>query len=94
MRVLLGCELAGNGNAPRAPRGYWVVTDASRLMVRYVFLLKPSATAPPTEDIAPKMLSVFKSLRSAANNVLVPAAAMYSYLPYTKLGANIGSRMV
>ena len=63
-RVLLGCEFAGQkpGTA-----GIHVITDPTRLMVRYVFMLDPNTTiVPQAKDVTPAMQSVFASLRSAA----------------------------
>ena len=61
-RVLLGCELAG---AKPGRNGIHVITDPTRLMVRYVFLLDPNTTSVPrAKDVTPAMQSVFASLRS------------------------------
>ncbi len=63
MRVLLGCELAGS--KPQAPSpGLYVITDATRLAVRYVFLLRGAATMPAAKDVRLPMASVFQGLRS------------------------------
>lgn len=65
-RLLLGCELAGP--KPKAARaGVYVITDATRLIVRYVFLLESAAGAaamPAAKDVRIPMESMFKSLRS------------------------------
>lgn len=64
-RVLLGCEFVGQ--KPTGSGGIYVITDPTRLMVRYIFLLDPSTTyAPQAKDVTPAMQSVFASLRSGA----------------------------
>ncbi|KAK0514168.1 hypothetical protein JMJ35_003890 [Cladonia borealis] len=63
-RVMLGCEFAG-----RKPgrNGIHVITDPTRLMVRYIFMLDPNTTSvPQAKDVTPAMQSVFASLRSGA----------------------------
>ena len=62
MHVLLGCELAGASTAGYP--GIHVISDASRLIVRYVFLMPPSAQMPLARHVVPAMQSVFASLRS------------------------------
>ena len=62
-RVLLECELAGE---KPGKDGIHVITDPTRLMVRYVFLLEPDASMPRAKDVRPAMKSVFASLRSGA----------------------------
>lgn len=63
-RVVLGCELAG---WKPGTNGIHVITDPTRLMVRYVFLIDPNATSvPQAKDVTPAMQSVFASLRSGA----------------------------
>ena len=62
-RVLLGCELAGE---KPGKGGIHVITDPTRLMVRYVFLPEPKASMPRAKDVRPAMQSVFASLRSGA----------------------------
>lgn len=64
LRVLLGCELSG-ATAP-AVAGIHVITDPSRLMVRYLFLMAPTARMPIAGHVVPAMQSVFASLRSGA----------------------------
>ncbi|KAL9067663.1 MAG: hypothetical protein Q9161_006745 [Pseudevernia consocians] len=62
-QLLLGCELAGP--KPQAVRGgIYVITDATRLAVRYVFLLGSDARMPAAKDVGIPMQSVFQSLRS------------------------------
>ncbi|MCJ1294460.1 hypothetical protein MMC34_006018 [Xylographa carneopallida] len=63
VRVLLGCEYIGASQA-RSTNGIHVITDASELMVRYVFLLPPGVSPPLAAHVAPAMMSVFASLRS------------------------------
>ena len=60
VRVLLGLEAAG----PVVGSGIHVVKDASTLIVRYVFLIPTSAVIPAAANVAPAMLSVYKSLRA------------------------------
>ena len=62
-RVVLGCELAGE---KPGQNGIHVITDPTRLMVRYIFLLDPQARLPKAKDVRPAMQSVFASLRSGA----------------------------
>ena len=63
-RVLLGCEFAGQ---KPGTGGIHVITDPTRLMVRYVFMLDPNITiVPQAKDVTPAMQSVFASLRSGA----------------------------
>ena len=63
MKLLLGCELAGP--KPQAPHsGEYVITDAAKLAVRYIFLLKSTARMPAAKDVRLPMASVFQSLRS------------------------------
>lgn len=65
LRVLLGCELAG-AKPNSAYGGIYVITDATRLMVRYIFLLGSSAVMPQARHVRPPMQSVFANLRSGA----------------------------
>ena len=66
-RLLLGCELAGP--KPKAARaGIYVITDATRLIVRYIFLLEgaaamSAAAMPAAKDVRIPMESMFRSLR-------------------------------
>ena len=62
-RVVLGCELAGE---KPGKNGIHVITDPTRLMVRYIFMLDPQARLPKAKDVRPAMQSVFASLRSGA----------------------------
>lgn len=64
LRVLLGCELVGA--AVPVVAGIHVITDPSRLMVRYIFLMPPTARMPIARHVVPAMSSVFASLRSGA----------------------------
>ena len=60
--LLLGCELAGP--KPQAVwGGIYVITDATRLAVRYVFLLGSDARMPAAKDVGIPMKSVFQNLR-------------------------------
>ncbi|ERF73018.1 hypothetical protein EPUS_07112 [Endocarpon pusillum Z07020] len=49
LRVLLGCELAGQ-KPPRQGSGIYVITDATRLAVRYIFLLENDAQMPAAKN--------------------------------------------
>ena len=63
MKVLLGCELAGS--KPQSPMGgIYVIDDPTRLAVRYIFLLRGSASMPAAKDVRMPMASVFQGLRS------------------------------
>ena len=62
MSVLLGCELAGP--KPQSGYGMSVITDATRLAVRYIFLLESFAIMPAAKDVRLPMESLFQSLRS------------------------------
>ena len=63
MKLLLGCELAGS--KPKASyAGIYVITDATRLAVRYIFLLESNAKMPAAKDVKTPMQSVFQSLKS------------------------------
>ena len=62
LKLLLGCELAGP--KPQAARaGIYVITDATRLIVRYIFLLESTAAMPAAKDVRIPMESMFRSLR-------------------------------
>jgi len=60
LRVLLGLEAAG----PPVGTGIQLVKDPSTLMVRYVFLVPTNAVIPAAANVAPAMLSAYKSLRA------------------------------
>ena len=62
-KVLLACELAGELPAS-SWTGIYVITDATRLMVRYVFLTDENATMPWAKDVAIPLGSVFQSMRN------------------------------
>lgn len=66
IKLLLGCELAGSKPQAVYP-GIYVITDATLLAVRYVFLLGSNAMMPAAKDVRLPMGSVFQSLR---NNTL------------------------
>ena len=63
MKVVLGCELAGPKPRTRTG-GIYVITDASKLAVRYIFLLADNASMPAAKDVRLPMGSVFKSMTS------------------------------
>ena len=65
-RLLLGCEHAGKYTGLGGLTGVHVITDPSRVMVRYIFLVPPNAQMPRAQDISIPMLSAFNSLRSSA----------------------------
>ena len=60
-RVLLGCELAGGGTSSN---GIHVIADASRIMVRYIFLCPANFKPPEARHVVPAMQTTFASLRS------------------------------
>lgn len=62
MSIMLGCELAAY-TAPSSG-GAWLVTDESRLVVRYVFLLPQGYQPPPRHHVEPAMSTAFAKLRS------------------------------
>jgi hypothetical protein len=64
MRLLLGCEVVGNGNS--VTPGIHVIRDERQVMVRYVFLLTSSAYAPVAGHVVPAMGSAVSALRSGA----------------------------
>jgi len=67
MRVLLGCELAGDQKPHSVGNDIFVVADESAIMVRYIFLMKGTTTMVPISGhLVPAMKSVFASLRSGA----------------------------
>jgi hypothetical protein len=66
MKVLLGCELAPL-TAPTHTNTH-VVTDDSRLLVRYVFLLPMTWSAPPKHHVEPAMATVYSMLRTGLQN--------------------------
>lgn len=63
MKLLLGCELAGPKPAAVSGGGIYVIEDATRLAVRYVFLLKSEARMPAAKDVGIPMISVVRGLR-------------------------------
>lgn len=62
LSVLLGCELAGQ--EPQSSYGIYVITDPTRLAVRYIFLLTSNTTMPAAKDVRLPMGSVFQSMRN------------------------------
>lgn len=63
VRLVLGCELVGNISSPTGAPGIYVVTDPSRLMVRYVFLFQAGAQAPIARHVVPAMETAFDLIR-------------------------------
>lgn len=63
-RVLLGCEYVGTATAASNSHGIFVIKDAARLMVRYVFLIPPHQSVPVARHLVPAMESVFANLRA------------------------------
>ena len=64
VRVLLGCEVAGNGNPARGSPGVHVIQDPNSVMLRYVFLFKEgNYTVPGRNQCEPPMVSAFLALR-------------------------------
>jgi hypothetical protein len=61
-RLLLGCEVIGTGRS--VSPGIHVVTDTASVMVRYVFFLTSSASAPIANHIVPAMGSGMSALRT------------------------------
>jgi hypothetical protein len=64
MRLLLGCEVAGDGK--RVSPGIHVIQDDKTVMVRYVFLLTGSAYSPNVNHVHGPMLSAMSALRTGA----------------------------
>lgn len=62
MSIMLGCELAAY-TTPTS-NGISVVSDGSRIMVRYVFLLPQGYQPPARHHVEPAMSSFFATLRS------------------------------
>ena len=61
-QVLLGCEHAG----PASRNGAYVVTEPSKVIVRYIFLVPSGVAVPLAKDIVSPMISTFYSLRASA----------------------------
>lgn len=61
-QVLLGCEHAG----PATKGGVFVVTDPTKVVVRYIFLVPRGVAFPMAKDIVAPMVSTFYSLRASA----------------------------
>ncbi|MCJ1247640.1 hypothetical protein MMC30_004855 [Trapelia coarctata] len=66
VRVVLGCEVVDPTQYLSRVPGTYVVTDPSMVMVRYIFLVSATATAPLARHVTPAMESSFASLRSGA----------------------------
>lgn len=64
--VLLGCEHAGNDDNATNHNGIHVVTDPSRVMVRYIWIVPHGTRVPRAQDLRIPMLSTFNDLRSTA----------------------------
>lgn len=62
--VVLGCEVVDPTQFLSQVPGVYVVTDPSMVMVRYIFLVSATATAPLARHVTSAMLSTFASLRS------------------------------
>ena len=71
--VMLGLEHAGNDGGG----GVHVVGDASRVLLRYIFIIPPYTNAPRASDIVPTMLNTFQSLKTAAAQRSVDGAGSY-----------------
>jgi hypothetical protein len=63
-RVVLVCEHAGNNDG--VGHGIHVVTDVSRLMLRYLFIYQDGVAAPRAQDISTALLSTCNYLRTSA----------------------------
>ena len=61
--VLLGCEHAGNDDNVTNTHGIHVVTDPSRVMVRYIWIVPQGTRVPRAVDLRIPMLSTFNDLR-------------------------------
>ena len=66
VQVLLGCEHAGNDTGARSSSQIHVITDPTRVIVRYIFLVPPGAQMPKAQHLKIPMLSTFSTLRSTA----------------------------
>ncbi|KAH7392855.1 hypothetical protein BKA66DRAFT_457050 [Pyrenochaeta sp. MPI-SDFR-AT-0127] len=64
MRLILGCEVAGNGRSLSS--GIHVITDEKTVMVRYVFLFTNYASSPVANHIIPAMGSSMSALRTGS----------------------------
>jgi RNA polymerase-binding transcription factor DksA len=72
--VILGLEHAGNHGGGG---GVHVVTDPTRILLRYIFIIPPHTNAPRASDIVPAMLNAFQSLKTAAAQRSVDGAGSY-----------------
>lgn len=63
-RILLGCEYASPG--VQASHGVHVVTDDTKLMVRYIFMCPPTTALPIAAHVAPAMMIGYNSLRNGS----------------------------
>ncbi|KAH8723521.1 hypothetical protein GQ44DRAFT_710063 [Phaeosphaeriaceae sp. PMI808] len=64
MRLLLGCEVAGNGKS--VSTGIHVLTEERSVMVRYIFFLTNTASAPLANTMVPAMMSTMSALRAGS----------------------------
>jgi len=64
VRVVLGCEVVDPTPFLSRVPGTYLITDPTMVMVRYIFLVSATATAPLARHVTPAMQSTFASLRS------------------------------
>jgi hypothetical protein len=64
IKVVLGCELVGNGRVVTNDGKIIIVDDAAQLSVRYIFLFPPGAQAPEARFVVPAMKSAFGLIRA------------------------------
>ncbi|KAH7411861.1 hypothetical protein DE146DRAFT_784479 [Phaeosphaeria sp. MPI-PUGE-AT-0046c] len=64
MRLLLGCEVVGEARS--ASKGIRLITDNNSVIVRYIFLLRSTATVPIANHLVPAMASSMVALRMGA----------------------------
>jgi len=62
MRVILGCEVVGQGNS--VTTGVHVITDEASVMVRYIFLFRQNAHAPVANHVVTAMKSAMAAMRT------------------------------
>ncbi|KAI4689658.1 uncharacterized protein J4E88_003013 [Alternaria novae-zelandiae] len=62
MRVILGCEVVGQGNS--VTTGVHVITDEASVMVRYIFLFRQNAHAPVANHVVTAMKSAMAAIRT------------------------------
>jgi hypothetical protein len=66
MRLLLGCEVIGDGNRVGKASHIHVIRDERCVLVRYVFLFPGAVSVPAAGGIVPAMGSAIAALRSGA----------------------------